>query len=66
MAITRLKDLVDAQEMQAAKIVTPQIDQINWQINLNDVGWIFHYPQLDKQLGRSKRIYWKLVNLSKL
>lgn len=66
MAITRLKELVDAQEKQAAKIVTPQIDQINWQINPNDIGWIFHYPQLDKQLGRSKRIYWRLVNLSKL
>jgi len=66
MAITRLKQLVDAQEKQAAKIVTPQIDQFNWQINPNDVGWMFHYPQLDKQLGRSKRIYWRLVNLSRL
>lgn len=66
MAITRLKELVDAQEKQAANIVTPQIDQINWEINPNDVGWVFHFPQLDKQLGRSKRIYWRLVNLSGL
>lgn len=66
MAITRLEALVDAQEKQAAKIVTPQIDQINWQINPNDIGWLFHFPQLDKQLGRSKRVYWRLVNLSGL
>lgn len=66
MAVTRLKELVDAQEMQAAKIVTPQIDQFNWEINPNDIGWLFHFPQLDKQLGRSKRVYWKLVKLSGL
>ena len=66
MAITRLQALVDAQENQAAKIVTPQIDQINWQVNPNDIGWLFHYPQLDKQLGRSRRAYWKLVNLCSL
>ena len=66
MAITRLQALVDAQENQAAKIVTPQIDQINWQVNPNDIGWLFHYPQLDKQLGRSRRGYWKLVNLCSL
>ncbi|MAA93748.1 MAG: hypothetical protein CML22_07215 [Rheinheimera sp.] len=66
MAITRLQALVDAQENQAAKIVTPQIDQINWQVNPNDIGWLFHYPQLDKQLGRSRRVYWKLVNLCSL
>jgi len=66
MAITRLKDLVDAQEKQAAKIVTPQIDQFNWEINPNDIGWLFHFPQLDKQLGRSRRVYWELVKLSGL
>lgn len=66
MANTRLSALVDAHEAQAAKIVTPQIDQINWKINPNDIGWLFHFPQLDKQLGRSKRVYWKLVHLSGL
>lgn len=66
MSRTRLSDLVDAQERQAANIVRPQIEHINWKVNPNDVYWVYNMPQLEKQLGRSRKVYWRLVQLSKL
>ena len=32
-------------------------------INPNDIGWMFHYPQVDTQLGRSKRVFYQLLQL---
>lgn len=71
MQKTRFRDLVYAQERQAANIVRSQISQINWGVNpndiyLNDIYWVYNQPQIEKQLGRSGKVYWRLVQLSKL
>tara|TARA_Y100001936_G_C15935337_1_gene591690 strand:+ start:120 stop:314 length:195 start_codon:yes stop_codon:yes gene_type:complete len=61
--MTTLQQLDDAHENQAAAIVRKQLDNMHWKINPNDIGWMFHYPQVDTQLGRSKRVFYQLLQL---
>ncbi|MCF6442063.1 hypothetical protein L1077_21780 [Pseudoalteromonas luteoviolacea] len=61
---TTLEQLKNRHGIQAAAIVTKQLNNINWKINPNDVGWLYHYPQIAKQPGRSARVYHRLNNLN--
>lgn len=64
MPLSTLSDLMDAQETQAAAVVRKQLDNEHWQVNPNDIGWLYHWPQVDKQLGRAKRVYNRLSALN--
>lgn len=66
MAKTNLSTLVDAHEKQSAAITTKQLDCEKWRVNPNDIGWLYLWPQVDRQLGRSKRVYHRLTDLSGL
>jgi hypothetical protein len=61
MAVTSLEKLMKAHEDQAFKVVKKQLNCQHWQVNLNDVYWIYIDPQIDKQLGRSKRVFHALM-----
>ncbi len=61
--MTTLKQLEDAHDKQASKIISRLLANYNWQINPNDICWMFHDPQVEKQLGRSKRVFNKLISL---
>lgn len=59
-----LKQIEAAHDTEAAAKVTKTLNNIKWRVNANDVGWMYHYPQIDKQLGRSKRVFNRLSALN--
>lgn len=61
--MTTLKELTDIHEDEAARKVTKLLNNYHWKINANDVLWMYHEPEVQKQLGRSKRIYNRLMAL---
>lgn len=65
MAITTLDQLDDRHHAMAAHQCKKEIEQINWQINPNDIGWMFWYPRIEKNLGRSGRVFYRLLNLKR-
>lgn len=60
--MARFEELMKAQNQQATAIATKQMNVEGWP-NPNDIGWLYHYPQVDKQLGRAKRVYHRLMEL---
>ena len=64
--MTTLRQLEDAHDTEAAAKVTKTLNNIKWRINPNDILWAFHLPQVDKQLGRSKRVFDRLTALNKI
>lgn len=61
--MSTLKELEDRHDTQAVAIVTKTLNNEHWRVNGNDVGWMYHWPQIEKQLGRSKRVYNRLINI---
>lgn len=62
--MTTLKQLEETHDKQASKVISRLLDNYKWQINPNDICWMFHDPQVEKQLGRSKRVFNRLINLA--
>lgn len=62
---TTLRQLEKRHDNNAANIVAKQLNNIG-QVNPNDIIHFFHDPQLEKQLGRSKRVFLHLTNLDDL
>ena len=60
---TTLYQLELSHKIQAIHVTHKYLDNINWQIDA-ETGWLSHNkPQIDKQLGRSKRVYYQLMAL---
>jgi hypothetical protein len=62
--MSTLKELEERHDKQASAIVTKTLDNDHWRINANDVCWVYHDPQVNKQLGRSKRVFNRLIELN--
>jgi hypothetical protein len=62
--MSTLQQLEDAHNAEAAAKVTKTLNCLKWQVNPNDVLWMYHEPQIDKQLGRSKRVFHRLSALN--
>jgi hypothetical protein len=58
-----LQALDDRHTEMAAVQSKKDLEQINWQINPNDVPWMFWGPRINKSLGRSKRVFNRLACL---
>ncbi len=63
--LTTLEQLIKRHDKATASIVTKRLNNIG-QINPNDIIWLLHDPQLNKQLGRSKRVFLRLTHLDDL
>lgn len=61
--LTTLKQLEDRHDRTNVALVSKQLNCQKWRVNPNDVLWLFHDPQFDKQLGRSMCTYHRLANL---
>ena len=60
--ITRLNDLYERHENMAVAQSKKDLEQINYQVNPNDVPWMFWEPRMKKSLGRSAKVFWQLCN----
>lgn len=63
--MTTLQELENEHEKQAAAICKKQLSNEHYQVNPNDVWWMYLEPQVEKQLGRSSRVYNRLIRLQK-
>lgn len=66
MAKTNLDTLVERHDEQAKAFVRKQLQNARFAVNPNDSFWLYHLPQVEKQLGRSKRVFQKLTALCNL
>ncbi len=58
-----LSQLDDRHHDMAAAQSKPELENIRWAVNPNDIGWMFWEPKMEKNLGRSGKVFWKLANL---
>lgn len=58
-----LEQLYDRHHEMAADQCKKQLEQINWNINPNDIGWLFLYPRMERNMGHSARVFYRLKNL---
>lgn len=63
MPSTTLEQLNDIHHDTAADIVRKQLEQINFRINPNDIGWLYMDEVVDKNAGRSKNVFNRLVGM---
>jgi hypothetical protein len=61
--MTTLKELEKRHDEAASAKVRRLLNNYHWQVNANDVLWMYHEPEVEKQLGRSARVYNRLMNL---
>jgi hypothetical protein len=66
MAARTLKAIIDDQDKQSSAIIKKQLNCEGWQVNVNDIPWMYDWPQQVKQFGRARRVYEKLLRLSRL
>lgn len=66
MASTNFSTLMDRHDQQASSAVRRQIRNKRCDPGPNDIMWLCHAPQVEKQLGRSKRVVNQLRPLCKL
>jgi hypothetical protein len=59
-----LAQLDERQLAMAVAVSKKDLNQINWQINPNDVFWMFWQPIIDKNMGRSGRVFNRLHRLN--
>ena len=65
MPSSTLEQLDDRHHAMAAAQTKKELEQFNWQINPNDIGWMFLYPRIEKNMGRSARVFYRLQNLER-
>lgn len=64
MSRSTLRQLDDRHHSMACDIARKQLDQINYMINPNDIGWMFLDEIIDKNAGRSKKVFYRLMRLA--
>lgn len=62
--MSTLQQLENAHDTEAAARVNKTLNCLKWRVNPNDVIWMYHDPQVNKQLGRSKRVFQRLTSLN--
>lgn len=60
---TTLSKLEELHDKQASAIVRKYLSNLKYQPNPNDIFWMYHDPQVKKQLGRSAKVFYKLLAL---
>jgi hypothetical protein len=55
-----LEELDERHTEMASAQSKKDLEQINWQINPNDIPWMLWDPRINKSLGRSKRVFYRL------
>lgn len=66
MAATIFSTLMDRHDQQASSAVRRHIKNKRCAPGINDIMWLCHDPQVEKQLGRSGRVVKQLRSLCKL
>lgn len=60
---TSFKKLMEYHDVEVLSRVNKYLSNINYNFNPNDVAWLLESPQLEKQMGRSARVYKRIEEL---
>ncbi|GAB1077498.1 MAG: hypothetical protein SAqTSB_36350 [Shewanella algae] len=61
--VTRLCELESRHSDMAIAQSKKELANIRWRVNPNDIPWMFWEPHIEKNLGRSARVYSRLIRL---